>query len=156
MAGLLSVSWHMNQRDLQVSSLGVAQALGGRDKWRSSLLRAFDNWKRDFDDTLADSIPHRGYRNFLPQLHMDEEDTFENRMTPTESSSQIPYNFSARWMEYFNSELKSLDVSTINWSQIRKHAQTRQVYVRFSTHMYQYRTQRMIYLPIHNNGCIEF
>ncbi|KAK3075202.1 hypothetical protein LTS18_014087, partial [Coniosporium uncinatum] len=34
MAGLLSVSWHMNQRDLQVSSLGVSQALGGRDKWR--------------------------------------------------------------------------------------------------------------------------
>ncbi|CRG86916.1 Zinc finger protein YPR022C [Talaromyces islandicus] len=80
MAGLLSVSWHMNQRDLQVSSLGVAQALGGRDKWRSSLLRAFDNWKRDFDETLADSIPQRGYRNFFgPQLHMDEEDTFESR-----------------------------------------------------------------------------
>ncbi|QKX60521.1 uncharacterized protein TRUGW13939_07666 [Talaromyces rugulosus] len=80
MAGLLSVSWHMNQRDLQVSSLGVAQALGGRDKWRSSLLRAFDNWKRDFDETLADSIQHRGYRNFLgPQFHMDEEDTFESR-----------------------------------------------------------------------------
>ena len=50
MSGLLSVSWHMNQRDLQVSSLGVPQALGGRDKWRSSLLRAFDNWRRDYDE----------------------------------------------------------------------------------------------------------
>lgn len=53
MAGLLSVSWHMNQRDLQVSSLGVPQALGGRDKWRSALLRAFDHWRRDFDAALG-------------------------------------------------------------------------------------------------------
>jgi len=60
MAGLLSVSWHMNQRDLQVNSLGVSQALGGRDKWRGSLTRAFDLWKTDFDRSLArqgDSIP---------------------------------------------------------------------------------------------------
>ncbi|PLB41848.1 putative C2H2 finger domain protein [Aspergillus candidus] len=53
MAGLLSVSWHMNQRDLQVSSLGVPQTLGGRDKWRSALLRAFDHWRRDFDAALG-------------------------------------------------------------------------------------------------------
>ncbi|GAB1318757.1 Zinc finger protein klf1 [Madurella fahalii] len=54
MAGLLSVSWHMNQRDLQVNSLGggVSQALGGRDKWRGTLTRAFDSWKSDFDKTL--------------------------------------------------------------------------------------------------------
>ncbi|KAL3424707.1 C2H2 finger domain-containing protein [Phlyctema vagabunda] len=52
MAGLLSVSWHMNQRDLQVNSLGVSQALGGRDKWRGSLTRAFDLWKQDFDRSL--------------------------------------------------------------------------------------------------------
>jgi hypothetical protein len=60
MAGLLSVSWHMNQRDLQVNSLGVSQALGGRDKWRGSLTRAFDLWKTDFDRSLIlhqDSIP---------------------------------------------------------------------------------------------------
>jgi hypothetical protein len=53
MAGLLSVSWHMNQRDLQVNSLGVSQALGGRDKWRGSLTRAFDSWKGDFNKSLA-------------------------------------------------------------------------------------------------------
>lgn len=53
MAGLLSVSWHMNQRDLQVSSLGGADALGGRDKWRRSLRIAFDFWKEDFDNSLA-------------------------------------------------------------------------------------------------------
>ncbi|KAK8079776.1 hypothetical protein PG997_007594 [Apiospora hydei] len=54
MAGLLSVSWHMNQRDLQVTSLGgnLPQALGGRDKWRSTLTRAFDSWKTDFDKSL--------------------------------------------------------------------------------------------------------
>ncbi|RYP69221.1 hypothetical protein DL769_005336 [Monosporascus sp. CRB-8-3] len=54
MAGLLSVSWHMNQRDLQVSSLGggMSQALGGRDKWRGTLTRAFDSWKSDFDKSL--------------------------------------------------------------------------------------------------------
>ncbi|EPE09944.1 c2h2 finger domain containing protein [Ophiostoma piceae UAMH 11346] len=52
MAGLLSVSWHMNQRDLQVNSLGGSQALGGRDKWRSTLTRAFDSWKSDYDKSL--------------------------------------------------------------------------------------------------------
>lgn len=57
MAGLLSVSWHMNQRDLQVNSLGggVTQALGGRDKWRGTLTRAFDSWKGDFDKRLLRS-----------------------------------------------------------------------------------------------------
>ena len=55
MAGLLSVSWHMNQRDVQVTSLGngVSQALGGRDKWRGTLTRAFDSWKSDFDKSLS-------------------------------------------------------------------------------------------------------
>lgn len=86
MAGLLSVSWHMNQRDLQVSSLGVTQVLGGRDKWRSSLLRAFDNWKRDYDDALAES-GHRAFAkngpHFYQQHHLpfqiDEDDTYESR-----------------------------------------------------------------------------
>ena len=54
MAGLLSVSWHMNQRDMQINSLGggVSQALGGRDKWRSMLTRAFDMWKDGYDKAL--------------------------------------------------------------------------------------------------------
>lgn len=64
MAGLLSVSWHMNQRDLQVSSLGVPQALGGRDKWRSALLRAFDNWRRDFVEALGPSGPSYSNRSW--------------------------------------------------------------------------------------------
>lgn len=59
MAGLLSVSWHMTQRDLQISSLGprTATSFGGPDKWKGVLLRAFDNWKRDFDEALAEATP---------------------------------------------------------------------------------------------------
>ncbi|KAK3645665.1 hypothetical protein LTR56_003734 [Elasticomyces elasticus] len=52
MAGLLNVSWHMNQRDLQVSSLG-AFTPSDKVKWRSPLTRAFDFWRRDFDDSLS-------------------------------------------------------------------------------------------------------
>lgn len=59
MAGLMSVTYHMHQRDLQVNVLGggVLQALGGRDKWRAALTRAYDAWKSDFDKGLEDSEP---------------------------------------------------------------------------------------------------
>jgi hypothetical protein len=59
MAGLLSVSWHMTQRDLQISSLGprTTNSFGGLDRWKSVVLRAFDNWKADFDSALAESAP---------------------------------------------------------------------------------------------------
>lgn len=53
MAGLLNVSYHMNQRDLQVSSLGASSMLGSQIKWRSPLTRAFDFWRRDFDESLS-------------------------------------------------------------------------------------------------------
>ncbi|KAH0496890.1 hypothetical protein TgHK011_004234 [Trichoderma gracile] len=63
MAGLLSVTYHMHQRDLQVNVLGggVIQALGGRDKWRATLTRAYDSWKSHFDKALElnDSDPYR-------------------------------------------------------------------------------------------------
>ncbi|OAA47599.1 C2H2 finger domain protein [Metarhizium rileyi] len=59
MAGLMSVTYHMQQRDLQVNVLGggAIQALGSRDKWRASLARAYDSWKSDFDRELQDSEP---------------------------------------------------------------------------------------------------
>lgn len=59
MAGLLSVSWHMHQRDLQVNVLGggIIQALGGRDRWRATLTRAYDTWKADFDKSLEQYEP---------------------------------------------------------------------------------------------------
>jgi Fungal specific transcription factor domain len=78
MAGLLSVSWHMNQRDLQVSSLGVTQALGGRDKWRGSLTRAFDFWKLDLDESIAKNEgTAQGYGYTTGRL--DDENVFESR-----------------------------------------------------------------------------
>ncbi|WPG99346.1 Hypothetical protein R9X50_00216000 [Acrodontium crateriforme] len=53
MSGLLNVTYHMNQRDLQVSSLGAAGTLGNQIKWRSPLNRAFDFWRRDFDHSIS-------------------------------------------------------------------------------------------------------
>lgn len=79
MAGLLSVSWHMNQRDLQVSSLGVTQALGGRDKWRGSLTRAFDFWKQDFDSSLTRPADLATPPAYAPSPSPDADNVFEAR-----------------------------------------------------------------------------
>ncbi|UPX20952.1 uncharacterized protein EKO05_0011161 [Ascochyta rabiei] len=79
MAGLLSVSWHMNQRDLQVSSLGVTQALGGRDKWRGSLTRAFDFWKQDFDSSLARPNDQSASNAYAYANGADDDNVFEAR-----------------------------------------------------------------------------
>lgn len=58
MAGLLSVSWHMNQRDVQIRSLGALKSLGGRDIWRGTLTKAFESWRHDFDQSMGtDSEP---------------------------------------------------------------------------------------------------
>ncbi|ORY65474.1 fungal-specific transcription factor domain-containing protein [Pseudomassariella vexata] len=79
MAGLLSVSWHMNQRDLQVSSLGggMSQALGGRDKWRSTLTRAFDSWKTDFDKSLQRAEPMTDPYSY--EKRIEDSVVFESR-----------------------------------------------------------------------------
>ena len=53
MAGLLSISWHMRQRELQMSTLGVPHAIGVPETWRSTLISAFDFWKQDFDEDIA-------------------------------------------------------------------------------------------------------
>lgn len=53
MAGLLSISWHLHQRDLQVSSLGASSSLGMPGIWREALTKSFDFWKRDFDETMS-------------------------------------------------------------------------------------------------------
>ncbi|KAJ8129397.1 hypothetical protein O1611_g4236 [Lasiodiplodia mahajangana] len=77
MAGLLSVSWHMNQRDLQVSSLGqnMSQALGGRDKWRGTLMRAFDAWRNEFDKSLQ----NLAYDPYSSDKRNDANVVFESR-----------------------------------------------------------------------------
>ena len=83
MAGLLNVSWHMNQRDLSITTLG-AQTFGGRDTWRKLLLRAFDNWKRDFDEALIEATatsadyPTPFARSLVPRP-IDDENIFESR-----------------------------------------------------------------------------
>lgn len=75
MSGLLSVAWHMNQRDLQVSFLGqnVSQTLGGRDKWKATLNGAYDHWKADFNKALD-----RNHATSDPYL-IDEEKRHEVR-----------------------------------------------------------------------------
>lgn len=83
MAGLLNVSWHMNQRDLQVSSIGASNTLGNPIRWRSPLTRAFDFWRREFDESLAksESWPQvSNDSNNKSRCHVDHRDNvFESR-----------------------------------------------------------------------------
>ena len=77
MAGLLSVSWHMNQRDVQIHHLGALKAFRGKDIWRGPLTKAFDSWKHDFDQGMGkDSVPQS-----MPfsSGKLDEENIFESR-----------------------------------------------------------------------------
>lgn len=53
MAGLLSISWHMRQREQQMSTLEVPQAMAVPEMWRTTLVEAFDFWKRDFDENMT-------------------------------------------------------------------------------------------------------
>ena len=71
MAGLLSVSWHMNQRDMQVRSLGV---IGGKDLWRGTMTKAFDMWERDFDFSST-----REHKTYSSPGKLDEDNIFESR-----------------------------------------------------------------------------
>ena len=75
MAGLLSVTWHMNQRDVQIHHLGALKALGGKDIWRAPLTRAFDLWKRDFDQSVDIDNMNAPY----PTTKLDGEYIFESR-----------------------------------------------------------------------------
>ena len=75
MAGLLSVTWHMNQRDVQIHHLGALKALGGKDVWRGPLTKAFDTWKQDFDLSMSKENISLNY----PTARFDEENIFESR-----------------------------------------------------------------------------
>lgn len=89
MAGLLSVSYHMNQRDLQVTAVGSAAQFGTKSAWRKSLTRAFDYWKKDFDESLQ-RAKHTSTSTgtgpfevdyFLPSTEdVEHESTFESRI----------------------------------------------------------------------------
>lgn len=76
MAGLLSVTFHMNQRDVQIYHLGALKALGGKDVWRGPLTKAFDSWKQDFDS----SIDKENTSAHFPAARIDEENIFESRV----------------------------------------------------------------------------
>jgi hypothetical protein len=83
MAGLLNVSWHMNQRDLSITTLG-SETFGRRDAWRKLLLRAFDNWKRDFDEALIEATATSPdyptpFSRSLVGRPIDDENIFESR-----------------------------------------------------------------------------
>ena len=75
MAGLLSVTWHMNQRDVQIHHLGALKALGGKDVWRGPLTKAFDSWKDDFDASMTKENISFTYS----AAKFDEENIFESR-----------------------------------------------------------------------------
>ena len=81
MAGLLSVSWHLHQRDLQVSSLGVTSSLGGKMIWRGALTKAFDYWKQEFDTCVAKENRHNYPANQYspPRKSVDDSNIFESR-----------------------------------------------------------------------------
>lgn len=74
MAGLLSVSWHMNQRDMQVRSLGV---FGGKDLWRGPLTKAFDVWEGESDRRAKGNQGSQSYQSHRDEL--DEESLLESR-----------------------------------------------------------------------------
>lgn len=78
MAGLLSLTWHMTQRDLQVTSLGVSR-LGGKDIWRGPLTKAIDFWKRDFDESVAHESATTSTPSYSRSGKLDEENIFESR-----------------------------------------------------------------------------
>lgn len=80
-AGLLNVSYHMNQRDLQVYSLGrpALQSLGGREKWRQALRQAFDVWRDEFDKAIKrGDIPSEVYL-YGQDKHSEANVIFEGR-----------------------------------------------------------------------------
>lgn len=78
MAGLLSVTWHMNQRDVQVRSLGALKALGGKDIWRGTLIKAFDSWRKDFDQSIGkDASPPSLL--IQPTSRIEEDNICESR-----------------------------------------------------------------------------
>jgi len=79
MAGLLSVGWHLHQRDVQVSSLGVAQQLGGKERWRGTLTQSFDHWKKDFDTSL-DKLRQNIGGVYYETGDIEHENIFESRI----------------------------------------------------------------------------
>jgi hypothetical protein len=85
MSGLLSVNYLLNQRDLQITALSAqnVQTSGPSSRWRTTLLRAFDNWKKDFDDALAEVYPSPNHSTSMSGSYalrnIDDDNLFESR-----------------------------------------------------------------------------
>lgn len=85
MSGLLSVNHLLNQRDLQITALGAqsVQVSSSSSEWRNTLLRAFDNWKKDFDDALSGSYPSNNHGSIMSGCFalrdIDHDNIFESR-----------------------------------------------------------------------------
>ena len=79
MAGLLSVGWHLHQRDVQISSLGVVQQLGGKDRWRATLTQSFEHWINDFDKSMDKLRPQNFGGVYYATGDVEHENIFESR-----------------------------------------------------------------------------
>jgi hypothetical protein len=121
MAGVLSLSWHMRQRDLQWSSLGVRQVLGVPDGWRSSLTRAFDFWKRDFDESLAHMRNSPRYWQKLG-AGMDDEDMSEASATVMHHLAHIAMTVNIHDCQIFAgaSKLLGRTVTPADYERVKK------------------------------------
>lgn len=79
-SGLLNVTYHLNQRDLQANVLGsgMTHTPGARDKWRVALTRAYDFWQSDFDESLRGQEPQRDPYG-IDEIDTDTHTLFESR-----------------------------------------------------------------------------
>jgi hypothetical protein len=78
MAGLLSVAWHLHQKDIQTNELNVPP-LSTKEKWRATLTNSFDHWKADFDNSLAKLRSRDFGANYYVTEDVEHENIFESR-----------------------------------------------------------------------------
>ena len=86
MAGLLNVTFHLGQRDIQARSLGVIGT--AESSWRMKLTHAFDTWEKDWDNDHEPSTASKpasrhirdGSYSSSSTSTIDEEHTFESRV----------------------------------------------------------------------------
>lgn len=60
MAGLLSVGWHMHDRETQLTWLKTPLPLDEQERWRSLLFGAFDSWNVGFQEICSGSTTTLG------------------------------------------------------------------------------------------------
>ena len=78
LAGLMSISWQMHQRELYGTSLGRDELLGVPEKWRLKVLDAFDCWKSDYDNTIRRTQEARLEWKVMRSRHADSDNGGES------------------------------------------------------------------------------